>query len=275
MNKETLRKIKFQATILARDYGILESHSNYCKFIILGKGRSGSNFLRGLLDDHSQVFTFGELFRDPQRIGWGRSDYRKYLHSSKLISLTQNDPNEFLENRVFRKFPKNISAVGFKIFYHHAQKDGREAVWTFLKDSKDIKVIHLKRENILKRLLSLRKAFITNSWKTGTPTFQSPETKILLTYEECLQEFIELKETQAKYDELFKDHPVLELVYEDLASDRNKEMKRVQAFLGIRAEPLQPSTYKQSHKPLSESISNYFELKEKFQGTPWETFFED
>lgn len=275
MNKDTLRKIKFQAMLLARHSGMFESHSDYCKFIILGKGRSGSNFLRGLLNSHSQVITFGELFRDPQQIGWGRSDYQKYLHSPELVALMQNNPSGFLESRVFSKFPKSVSAVGFKIFYQHAHGDSRETVWTFLKDRKDIKVIHLKRDNLLKRLVSLKKAFETNSWKKGISTDQSKSLQISLTYEECLQEFIKIKDAQTKYDDLFQDHPKIELIYEKLASDHAKEIKRVQEFLNISTEPLQPSTYKQGHQPLSRSISNYFELKDKFQGTSWETFFED
>ena len=52
-------------------------------------------------------------------------------------------------------------------------------------------------------------------------------------------------------------------------------MKRVQDFLGVQYETVKPSTYKQSHQSLSDSISNYWGLKERFTGTPWEEFFED
>jgi hypothetical protein len=52
-------------------------------------------------------------------------------------------------------------------------------------------------------------------------------------------------------------------------------MQRIQEFLGVDCEAVVPLTYKQSNQPLSEAISNYFELKEKFVDSPWEDFFED
>jgi len=51
-------------------------------------------------------------------------------------------------------------------------------------------------------------------------------------------------------------------------------MKRIQEFLGVDYEAVQPATYKQSRLPLAVAISNYAELKERFNGTPWEMFFE-
>ncbi len=65
------------------------------------------------------------------------------------------------------------------------------------------------------------------------------------------------------------------MVYEDLSQDYESEMKRVQEFLELDHEALKPNTLKQSSLSLSESISNYFELKEKFENIHWESFFED
>jgi hypothetical protein len=52
-------------------------------------------------------------------------------------------------------------------------------------------------------------------------------------------------------------------------------MKTVQEFLGVDYENVQPQTYKQASRPLSDSIANYLELKRQFKGTPWEEFFTD
>ena len=46
-------------------------------------------------------------------------------------------------------------------------------------------------------------------------------------------------------------------------------------FLNLKMENLKSSFEKQNTKTLSEVISNYGELKEKFKGTPWIEFFED
>lgn len=150
-----------------------------------------------------------------------------------------------------------------------------QGIWDYFENQKDLKIIHLKRENLLRRFLSLKKAYLTNEWRRTTPNREMKKMAITLSYEECLQDFVKTRENQDKYDACFKEHSKIDLIYENLLQDRKSEMKRVQEFLNIGVESLQPSTYKQSHQPLSEEISNYFELKERFHSTPWESFFED
>lgn len=265
---------RFHFNNLALDLGIQEGHSDYCKFVILGRARSGSNFLRGLLNSHSQIITFGELFRSYDSIGWEFPDHDQYLQYRSLISLMQNDPVRFLEKKVFKKFPKQISAAGFKLFYYHAQDDFRKILWSYLKDQKDLKIIHLTRNNTLRIVLSLKKAFKTDKW-TNISGDAEEKLAISLDYEECLKEFIWSHEVKKQYDTYFENHPMIEVFYENLCNNYEGEIKRIQKFLGVPYETVKPSTFKQSTEPLSESISNYFELKEKFKGTPWEKHFED
>lgn len=263
----------FHLKNVALDLGILGGHTDYCRFIILGRARSGSNFLRGLLNSHQQIITFGELFRAYDSIGWEFPDYDQYLQSRSLRSFMQNDPGKFLEERVFKKFPKRILAVGFKLFYYHAQDDSRKIIWPYLKDQKDIKIIHLQRNNTLRVLLSLKKAFQTDKWTNITG--EEETSSILLDCEECLREFTWSQEVKKQYGDYFEGHHKIDVSYENLSNYCEDEIKRIQAFLGVQYEIVKPSTFKQSNQPLSKSISNYFELKEKFKGTSWEKFFEE
>ena len=272
--KKTIQEIHFHLKNLALDWGVINGHSNYSRFIILGEARSGSNFLRGLLNSHSKVIVFGELFRSQDSIGWEFPEYERYLQPRSLISLAQTDPVRFLEKKVFRKFPRQISAVGFKIFYYHAQDESRKTVWTFLKNQEDIRIIHLKRNNTLRVLLSLKKAFITNRWNDTSGT-EEDNLAIPVDYEECLKHFAWAQEVKAQYDDFFKGHHKIDVFYENIANNFEGKMKHIQEFLGVKYEVVRPSTYKQSRQPLSKSISNYFELKEKFKDTPWKEFFED
>lgn len=265
---------RFHFNNLALDLGIRDGHSDYCKFVILGRARSGSNFLRGLLNSHSQIITFGELFRSYDSIGWEFPDHDQYLQYRSLISLMQSNPVSFLEKKVFRKFPKRILAVGFKLFYYHAQDDSRKDVWPYLKNQKDLKIIHLKRNNTLGVIFSLKKANMTNKWTNITGEEEEKFT-IPLDYDECLKEFTWEQEARKQFDDYFEGHPRIEVFYENLCNHCESEIKRIQEFLGVRYEIVKPTTYKQSNQPLSKSISNYFELKEKFKDTSWEEFFED
>jgi len=264
----------FHLKSLALAFGLLGGHSDYHRFIILGMGRSGSNFLRGLLNSHSQIVAFGELFRFYDSIGWEFSDYDEYLQYRGLKSLMQRDPIRFLEKKVFGKFSKLTSAVGFKIFYYHAIDYSREIVWTYLRDQEDLKIIHLKRNNTLEVVLSEEKANMTNRW-TNITGEEEEKFSVPLDYEECLQAFIRAEAEKRQHDIFFKDNDKIDVYYEDLTRDYGTEMKRIQEFLGVNYEVVRPSTYKQSNLSISEAISNYLELKEKFKDTPWEKFFED
>lgn len=106
--------ICFHLKNLALTLGIRDGHSDYCKFIILTRGRSGSNFLRGLLNSHNQIVTFGELFRSYDSIGWDLPDYDKYLQSRSLKTLIQNNPDRFLKEKVFKKIPKTNRGSGIQ-----------------------------------------------------------------------------------------------------------------------------------------------------------------
>lgn len=257
---------------VSADAGILNGSTNYEKFIILGTARTGSNLLRGLLNSHRHVIAFGEIFRHKDTIGW---DFAHLPQPDSMLSLFQNDPVKFLETRVFGHFPRHIAAVGFKIFYYHAHDDAWEPLWTYLVKQEEIKVIHMKRRNMLRTHLSRKRAMLTDVWITQQPNeLKQSVGPISLDYEECLEEFTKTRDWEQQYDSLFKNHDRVDVFYEDLDEDYLNEMGRIQKFLGVNVTEVQPSTAKQSkRRPLSSSILNYSELKEQFTGTPWEEFF--
>jgi LPS sulfotransferase NodH len=266
--------IAFHLSSLPQELRIAGGHKDYRRFIILATARSGSNFLRGLLNSHSQVMAFGELFREMKSIGWDIPVYDQFMQSRHLRQLAQHDPVGFLENAVFKRFPKKIKAVGFKLFYYHAQDESRSHVWRFLREQKDLRVIHLKRNNTLRTMLSLKKAFKTDSW-TNTLGAEEEKTLISLNYEECLESFKWAQDVKKRYDDYFEEHPKIEIIYEQLVDDMEGELTRIQRFLGIDPKICKSATSKQANQPLSEAISNYFDLKAKFRGSQWEVFFED
>jgi LPS sulfotransferase NodH len=249
----------------------LNGHTKYTRFIILGRSRTGSNLLRHLLNEHSQVKVYSELFRNENEIDWGFPEISGWNGS---LSLYQKDPVKFLEKKVFGKYPRSISAVGFKLFYYHAQTGQLKTLWDYFKDRTEIRIVHLKRKNILRTHLSRKKADITGAWAniSGQPDEQ---VQFTIDYEECRLDFERTRAWEQDYDSFFQNHPKIEVIYEQLAQDYQSEIGRVQEFLGLPLEPLAPKTYKQAQLPLSESIYNFLELKGKFVGTPWEDFFEN
>ena len=168
-----------------RDLGLLPGHDDYTRFIILGRSRSGSNLLRGLLNRHSQAIVFEEMFKDPAQIGWGLEGYPE---GGRVLKRFQTNVLRFLEKDVFRVMPLEIKAVGFKIFYYHAVGTSLEPVWDYLKSHTEMHVLHIKRRNILKTHLSRKRAVLTDQWidLSGEAVEQPVVT---LDYQECLQDF--------------------------------------------------------------------------------------
>src|SRR5699024_1614793 len=116
---------------------------DYKRFIVLTRSRSGSNWLISLINSHPHLKSDGEIFHDLN----GRS----YQH---ILAKT------------FSKQPSFIKAKGFKIFYYHPLEDDTAGVWDALKSQDDLHVNQLRRENILKTLISRKNAGITKVWSS-------------------------------------------------------------------------------------------------------------
>ena len=268
------RQLQALITHYSRVSGLAPGHLDYGRFIMLGTGRTGSQFLQSLLNSHSQVVAFGEIFQNFDVIRWDYGSYRREAPRRQLAAC-QNDPIRFLETHVFAKFPKGISAVGFRLFYSHAQNTKQRCLWPYLQGRRDLRIIHLKRRNALRAFLSHRTAKETGRWRDVSGEPGGDGISIYLDHDDCLRWFTETRFQEEKHDVLFADHRKIDLFYEELSRDYASEMRRVQEFLGVEYQKVVTATHKQARRPLSTAISNYDELKEEFKGTSWEAFFED
>ncbi len=268
------------------------------QFIILSTARTGSNLLISLLNKNTKVKTDGEIFNFFS------------LKKENLISVL-NNPKNYLNRHL--KSNNLVEAKGFKIFYNHclkgclnffrqkkSEKDFNqkflkdlykneeilnqinieekeekiEEIWNLIKNNKNIKVIHLKRLNILNTFISLKTAFLTNMWVTkNTNEISDPILK--LDYEECLNFFKRIKNYEKKYDEFFSDHEKIEVTYEELVNNQEVIMRKIFVFLEVEYVEGKSALKKQSKKSLKDRIQNYYELKEKFKNTPYIYYFED
>ena len=251
----------------------LRGHKEYTPFIILARSRTGSNFLRGLLNAHPQIIVFGEIFQNDQQIGWAYPGHSQSRHN---LALFHQQPVNFLDRKVFRNFPMQTKAVGFKIFYYHAHSSNWQPVWPYLQQQPNLRVIHIKRRNLLKTYLSKKKADLTDVWVHTNGNHQTRKPfSVSLDFDECQDTFSQTRAWENEYSEFFSNQKILEIYYEDLAQKYAEEMERVFSFLDVEQHPVEPQTHKQSKRSLSETILNYAEIKKQFQGTEWETFFEE
>ncbi len=239
------------------------------RFLLICRARSGSNYLLTLLDSHPRVRHLWEPF--------GEHTLRqlKQLHKIQTLGSLL-----YFEQRLQRVADEQV--VGFKILYHQLNENYSEE-WgvpslALIKEAiiadKEIKVIHLKRQNILHSLVSGRMAMKTNQFIMFDEKQRQVDVQISLTPAECEREFKNNRQEQVTYDKLFADHPLLTVNYEALSANPQIEGERLLAFLGLKQRRLQAFTVKQNVRPMSDIVTNYAELKAHFEKTVWASFFD-
>lgn len=256
---------------LALEWGLLRGGRDYARFILLGRSRTGSNFLRGLLTANRSVTLYGEVFKSPESIEWGTPGLPD---SGKALSRYRSDPARFLEEYVYRPMPRDTRAVGFKLFYYHARSGPLAAVWEHLRDAQEVRVIHIKRANILRTHLSRARAERSRRW-VNLDGQREDEAAIRLDPDACRDDFERTRRWEEECGAFFAGHPLIDVLYERLAENVSEEGRRIQQFLGLPAEAVSPQTHKQTRVSLATAIENYAELRDCFRGTEWETFFEE
>ena len=255
-------QIEFSKILINR--GIIKGQDKYQKFIILGRSRVGSNLLISYLNSHPSVYAHGELFGNTTPSG--------------LVEFRWNKPEEYLYKYGYRNYSSRIKAVGFKIFYYHPVKGEPKKIWDILKNIDGLKVIHLKRRNILSTHVSKEIAGKTDKWTTTGNTVPVNERTICLSPEDCLKAFEETRQWENHFNDFFNNNNGgrnYDVYYEDLITNTDDELKKILHFLNQDEYELKTSLKKQNPEPLNKLISNYDELKNHFQGTQWSRFFED
>ncbi|MBW2991626.1 sulfotransferase [Candidatus Woesearchaeota archaeon] len=258
------------------------------RFIVLCNYRTGSNLLLNLLNSHPSIKCYGELLNPCYFTNDILKSPVKYLknkfHNSqdrvtgfKMIytQATTDDilwhTEEEMNSSLLKKMKK--SKVLIRTFDPiHLQSEFNK-VWDFLEKDVTLKIIHLKRKNLLKSFLSYKKAIQTDEWLKRNNVVSGK--KIHLDSDECVEAFNKIRYYELKYDKMFLNHPVLKIAYEDLNEDMTNMINKIFSFLNVNLINIKPSIEKQNNKSLSESISNYKELKKKFNNTRWISFFDE
>ena len=274
----------------------------YVRFIVLTAGRTGSTWLRQALNSHSEIVCFGDVFKvTVGRVGFGVDGYDDF--STRDQALRGRDFRAFLRGRIHCRHPEEIGAVGFKLLYRHPW--GYPGLLEHLVEDRQMRVLHLRRRNIIQRLVSQKLAHATDVWtemprpgltlvrllvaarhplrvatklprliRPAKPRQKAPGLRVSVSKDELFRSIIGAKLTAARFDDLFRDHPIQTLYYEDLVDDREEVFRQAQEFLGVEPGPLKVTLRKQNPEPLPELLENYDELYRAFCFTPHAWMFD-
>ncbi len=225
---------------LARKFG----SAKYTRFVILAYARSGSNFLLFSLRDHPAVIARGEVFR--------------FYGKRKQIDKT------------FCRYPSFIEAAGLKIFHDHPTKSDEDGIWEILRSIPDLHVISLTRRNLLRTVVSNHIGRKTLQWTSRGGNSSLEERRVQVDPGEIEETIRTIRNWEQNAHNLLPGKPWLDMLYEDLVGEPQRELEKVREFLKLSSPVVATSLEKQNPEPLSELVLNYSDLHSRFAGTEWE-----
>lgn len=239
------------------------------RFILLGHQRCGSFLALHALNQHPRVRAFAEVLfpkEAPRREHFHLDDGRYYRDGE--------DGAAFLRDAVF--VPRGArDVVGFKLFYDHAPPGAAASAWDQLGASRDLRVIHLYREQLFESLVSLRIAQITDDWMVLRSERRAPRQlePFEIPPERCRQHFEAVLAERRRALDRLAGAPRLELEYETLCARFDESMSACFRHLGVEPRPVEKELVKQATRPVREQVANYDELVRHFAGTPYARYF--
>jgi len=239
------------------------------RFVILGHPRCGSFLLLYALNQHPRIVTFAELFLrwEPSRRDFHAIDGGRWYRDG-------DDGAAFLRDAVY--VPRGErDVIGFKLFYEQAPARPAASAWDYLAGERDLRVIHLYREQLLESLVSQEIAKITDEWMVHRGAAQPPRQlpPFELSPERCRQHFDTVLADRRRALDKLAGLPRLEIEYRALCDDFDTSVAACCRHLGVAPIRAEKQLVKQAARPVREQVANYDALVRHFAATPYARYF--
>lgn len=238
-------------------------------FVIIGAERTGSNLLVGAVAQQKAIACAGELF-NPKLAEKGIVPW---------FEGSPTDPN--LLHAIRKSGARNLHArliadaaaggavrAGFKLLYYQGLVDYR--ILSFLAGLPELKVVHLFRENRLRRWISHHRAETTDSWYVakgnGKPSAAPP---ITLDAWETVKDFAYITMLEGLYSAFFAPNATLNLVYEEFSADLGDTGNRFAEFLNVPIQGFEARSRKTGAASLRAEVDNLDQIAAALSGTRW------
>ena len=254
---------------------------NATPFVIWFEQRSGSTHLVSLLDSHSRIACFPEIFFK----GEGAAD-RDYFNASGCGTVAEfldalfayrwgrNGAN--LPNGDYQRKP--VSAVGFKLKYSQANR--YPEIFDYLTRRRDdIRVLHLVRTNALAAIVSAQSLenVLAHFGRANIRNSVSLDGFNQTVELDCHHLLERLEDYQANLEAARRrvcnfEHRI-EIRYEDIVSSQRPTLARISKFLDVPNQSGLTSSYQKILQgKMSAAISNYQDVHASLRGTQFEKF---
>jgi LPS sulfotransferase NodH len=246
-------------------------------YMITCPARTGSTMLVQLLRSHPEICSHGEVFTPHQITGitgiYAQERREEPDFLEKLAVERNDDPIKFLYKIVLD--PQGKKAVGFKLKHDELVLPEYKALLEEIVNDLDFRIIHLRRENLLRRYLS---HYITNHVTHVTVAAEGqtiPELpRVELDPRECQKDFETVHNRETQFVELFAEHPNFSISYEEMVAGAPAKIRALLDFVGVPPRKLTTMTQRLGCDDLRQVIANFEELRNYFAGSPYSKFFE-
>jgi LPS sulfotransferase NodH len=240
--------------------------------------RTGSTMLVHLLRSHPDICSHCEVFSPNKITGITGTYLRKSREQPDLIErLTverDRDPVKFLYKIVLDLQGKQIA--GFKLKHDELVLPGFSKLRDEILSDLDFRIIHLRRENLLRRYLS--HYIVNHVTRVTLAVLNQPipvVPPVLLDPLECERDFVKVRTREAEFAEVFALHRNFSISYEEIVAAEAAKMAALQDFLGVSWRELTTTTKKLGKSSLRSAIENFDELRDYFANTDFAGFFEE
>ena len=232
---------------------------------VLAAQRTGSNLLVSMFPPDRFAY-LGEVFN---RRHLEEQAFRDAgLDVDRVHELRFTDPARFFDESVSAVARSTGRHLLCKVQYTNVFDDqgAPTAVAEALCRPPDMPVIHLVRENLVERYVSLRVAEITGQYRLLDPSSRIEPGPLVVDPEHCLGSMRHTRRRMRRAQKHFARERYLRVSYEELVAGPNAVAERISATFGIPVTFKPPATHKQG-LPLEERVQNFAELQAALAGT--------
>ena len=203
------------------------------KFMISCIARCGSSMLCTMLDSHPQVLCHGEILAGRYESS-GPYHYlikREFDIAEWLHDYRQARPESFLYDVCFN--PAGNKSVGFKFKLEESLDPAYKVFRDLVVADKDIKIIHLQREDILDQYISLQATRQTGVFLVRSRGKRPKLKPFDIDVPDLISYVREARRKQEAAEEMYKDHDCLHLTYEELCESQSAAYQKILSFLEV------------------------------------------
>lgn len=228
------------------------------RFVILSYPRCGTHLLRTALDTHNNITMRGEYY----------GNIRKFQAGHKEINFLDTYS---LYHQAFKPMNDEITASGFVL---HRIRHDDVIFLEYLMNDKNVKIIYLGRDNLLRRFISEKISMITSKWRYHKSLNEDNIQLPSINFDNI--EFIKNVNLYNERNEFFlrkfKYHNMYKTTYENIINQYDEELYSIQQFINVQPLKLDVDVNKVVTEPLKNIVSNYDEMIEFLINTNMETY---